>query len=71
MIVGFSEDKKHAALGRTMGDMVVQTGVASVDDLEKIKDAVIILPKAETPANVDAQAPVSQSAEEAASKAVQ
>ena len=71
MIVGFSEDKQYAALGKTMGDMVVQTGAIPVSDLEKIKDAIIILPKAEEPASVDAQAPVSQSAEEAASKAVQ
>jgi len=61
MIVGFSEDKKYVALGKTMGDMLMQTGVALVDDLQEIEDAVFVLPKKEAPATVDKQVPTPQS----------
>lgn len=69
-VIAVSEDKQHAVLGRTYGNTVVQTGYALMSDLEEIKDAEIILPKAEETVSVDAPAPVSQSAEETASKAV-
>jgi hypothetical protein len=69
-VIAVSEDKQHVVLGKTYGNTVMQTGYALMSDLEEIKDAEVILPKAKKTAKVKAQAPVSQSAEETVSKAV-